>query len=29
MAEMVHDGDLEDEKFQRAECLGMNAVVGG
>src|SRR5882672_9695070 len=26
MAEMVHDADLEDEKFQRTECIGINAV---
>src|SRR3954471_2115441 len=29
MAEMVHDADLEDEKFQRTECVGINAVLGG
>ena len=29
MAEMVHDADLEDEKFQRDECLGINAVLSG
>ena len=29
MAEMVHDADLEDEKFQRAECVGINAVLSG
>ena len=29
MAEMVHDADLEDEKFQRDECLGINVVLGG
>lgn len=29
MAEMVHDADLEDEKFQRCECIGMNAVLTG
>jgi hypothetical protein len=29
IAEMVHDADLEDEKFQRDECLGINAVLGG
>ena len=29
MAEMVHDADLEDEKFQRNECLGINAVLSG
>jgi hypothetical protein len=29
MAEMVHDADLEDEKFQRCECIGVNAVLTG
>lgn len=29
MAEMVHDADLEDEKFQRCECIGINAVLTG
>jgi hypothetical protein len=29
MAEMVHDADLEDEKFHRCECLGINAVLTG
>ena len=29
IAEMVHDADLEDEKFQRDECLGINAVLDG
>lgn len=29
MAEMVHDADLEDGKFQRAECFGINAVMSG
>jgi hypothetical protein len=29
MAEMVHDADLEDEKFQRCECVGINAVLRG
>jgi hypothetical protein len=29
MAEMVHDADLEDGKFQRVECLGVNAVLSG
>jgi len=29
MAEMVHDADLEDEKFQRDECLGINVVLSG
>jgi hypothetical protein len=29
MAEMVHDADLEDNKFQRCECIGINGVLGG
>ncbi len=29
MAEMVHDADLEDGKFGRHECLGVNAVLTG
>jgi len=29
MAEMVHDADLEDGKFQRTECIGINAVLSG
>ncbi len=29
MTEMVHDADLEDEKFQRCECIGINAVLTG
>ena len=29
IAEMVHDADLEDGKFQRNECLGINAVLLG
>jgi hypothetical protein len=29
MAEMVHDADLEDEKFERCECIGINAVLTG
>ena len=29
MAEMVHDADLEDEKFQLQECIGINAVLTG
>lgn len=29
MAEMVHDADLEDGKFQRHECIGINAVLNG
>jgi hypothetical protein len=29
MAEMVHDADLEDGKFQRPECVGIDAVLVG
>jgi hypothetical protein len=29
LAEMVHDADLEDGKFQRCECMGINAVLSG
>lgn len=29
MAEMVHDADLEDGKFQRCECIGVNSVLSG
>jgi hypothetical protein len=29
IAEMVHDADLEDEKFGRCECIGINAVLEG
>lgn len=29
MAEMVHDADLEDERFHRCECIGINAVLTG
>lgn len=29
LAEMVHDADLEDEKFQRCECIGVNSVLSG
>jgi hypothetical protein len=29
IAEMVHDADLEDGKFQRPECIGINAVLTG
>jgi hypothetical protein len=29
MAEMVHDADLEDDKFHRCECLGINCVLTG
>jgi len=29
MAQMVHDADLEDGKFQRYECIGINSVLSG
>jgi hypothetical protein len=29
MAEMVHDADVEDDKFQRIECIGINSVLSG
>lgn len=29
MAEMVHDADLEDDKFHRGECIGLNCVLTG
>jgi hypothetical protein len=29
IAEMVHDADLEDGKFQRHECIGLNAALSG
>ena len=29
IGEMVHDADLEDEKFQRAECIGIDRVLKG
>lgn len=29
MAEMVHDADLEDDKFNRCECIGLNTVLSG
>lgn len=29
IAEMVHDADLEDGKFQRIECLGLNRILTG
>ena len=25
----LEDADLEDEKFQRTECIGINAVLSG
>lgn len=29
IGEMIHDADLEDGKFQRVECVGLNAVFEG
>jgi hypothetical protein len=29
MAEMVHDADLEDGKFQRYECIGIDRLLNG
>ena len=29
MAEMVHDADLEDGKFNHCECIGINCVLSG
>jgi hypothetical protein len=29
IAEMIHDADLEDEKFQRSECVGIDRVLKG
>lgn len=29
IAQMVHDADLEDGKFQRFECVGINSVLAG
>jgi hypothetical protein len=29
IAEMVHDADLEDGKFRRYECIGVNAILSG
>ena len=29
IGEMVHDADLEDEKFQRPECIGLDRVLKG
>jgi hypothetical protein len=29
IAEMVHDADLEDQKFGRKECIGINCVLTG
>ena len=29
IAEMIHDADLEDQKFQRSECIGIDRVLKG
>ena len=29
IGEMVHDADLEDDKFQRVECIGIDRVLKG
>jgi hypothetical protein len=29
IAEMIHDADLEDAKFQRSECIGIDRVLKG
>ena len=29
MGEMIHDADLEDGKFQRAECIGLDKILQG
>ena len=29
IAEMIHDADLEDQKFQRSECVGIDRVLKG
>jgi hypothetical protein len=29
IAEMIHDADLADEKFQRPECLGLDRIFKG
>jgi hypothetical protein len=29
IGEMVHDADLEDEKFQRPECVGLDRILKG
>ena len=29
IGEMVHDADLEDGKFKRAECMGIDRVLTG
>ncbi len=29
IGEMIHDADLEDSKFQRSECIGIDRVLKG
>jgi hypothetical protein len=29
IGEMIHDADLDDEKFQRTECIGIDRVLKG
>ena len=29
MSEMIHDADLDDDKFERAECVGIDRVLKG
>ena len=29
MGEMIHDADLDDDKFERAECIGIDRVLKG
>jgi hypothetical protein len=29
IAEMIHDADLDDDKFERAECIGIDRVLKG
>jgi len=29
ISEMIHDADLEDDKFQRAECVGIDLMLKG
>jgi hypothetical protein len=29
MSEMIHDADLDDAKFERKECIGIDRVLKG
>ena len=29
IGEMIHDADLEDDKFQRVECVGIDRILKG